>query len=234
MSVRVGNQVKSLPVYGVDNYGTDVFLPIFQQDDNISNINLANVTITHQLTTGSNFQIDHQDEIISDITTLPFYHAGTDTEFDHVYTWHPDMTAEVYKTRIQIAWALNVTARSAGTFDLTNVQVTIREQPNARVLFTAPVTVTMVGLSAVGQAYFIMDVEVIDRFKVYSGNAIEFIFTTTVTTGTGDFETGIIPFFAYNSGSDPQPFTRSGISLHIHATLDHADPVFNEDIDRIV
>jgi len=234
LSARVGNQVKSLPVYGVDNYGTDVFLPIFQQDDNISTINLQSTTITHQLSGASNFQIDKQDEVISDISTLQYYHAGVDTEFDHTYTWHPDMTAEVYKTRIQIAWVLDVTVRSAGTFDLTEVLVRIVEQPNARVLFSQAVDVTMAGLSAVGNAYFIMDATVIDRFKVYSGNAIEFQFTTTVTTGTGDFQTGIMPFFAYNTDAGAQPFTRSGITLHIHATLDHADPIFNEDIDRLV
>jgi len=127
-----------------------------------------------------------------------------------------------------------VTARSAGTFDLTQVQVNVVEQPNARTLFSAPIPVTMVGLTAVAQSYFIMDFDINTQFKVYSGNAIEFQFTTTVATGTGDFQTGILPLFAYNSDTLAQVFTRSGIMLHIHATLDHADPIFNEDIDRIV
>lgn len=234
MPHETGNQVKSLPVYDVSNYGTDVFLGIFQQDDNLSTIDMTNVTVTHQLTDASNFNTDPQDEIISNIGTLPYYHAGTDTEYDHTYTWHPDMTSEVYKTRVQIAWVLDVTARSAGTFDLTQVLVTIVEQPNEKILFSAPIPVVMAGLSAVGQAYFIMDFELIDQFKVYSGNPIEFRFITTVATGTGDFQTGIAPLFAYNSGTDPQIFTRSGITLHIHATLDHADPIFNEDLERIV
>ena len=234
MPHKVATTIKLLPTYGVDHYGTDIFLPLFEQDDNTGAITISNTTITQSTSPGSNFPIDKQDEFISNIDTLQFLHAGNDTEFDHTYTWQPDMSAIVYKLRVQVAFVLNVSARTAGSFDLTQIALLFREQPGNRVIYENTFPVTMAAISAVGNAMFIFDADVVEPFKVFSGNPIDFSFTTTVTTGTGTFQVGIAPIFPYTTPADAKPFARSGITLHIHASLDHADPIFNKDIERVI
>ncbi len=232
MPHREGSNIKLLPVYGVDHYGTDVFLPI-RDTLATTSLTISGTTITKS-TQGGNVPIDEQDEIASDIDTINFYNEGNDTEFNQTYRWTPDMSAIVYKTRVQIAFALNVSSISAGSFDLTNVAIRFQEQPVPKVLYENDFAVTMGALSTVSDAFFILDADVVEPFKVFSGNPIDIRIQTTVTTGTGTFQVGVLPLFCYTTPAVMKPFTSSGITFHIHASLDHADPVFNEDIGRIV
>lgn len=232
MSNRPPFRVKSLPVYGINDYGHDVFIPI-KDTLSTTDLTVSTSTITESTESG-NVPVDAQDEVISDIDTLPFYNEGDDTEFDQTYSWHPDMSALVYKVRFNIAFALNVSARSAGSFDMTQIRVVVTEATRPRTIADFPHTVTMSAISSVDSAYYIMDIDFLEPFKVFSGQRIDFRFVTTVSTGTGTFQTGILPLFCYTEEAGAKPFTRSGIYMHIHASLDHADPVIREDPDRIV
>lgn len=228
---REGSKIKLLPVYGVDHYGTDIFLPI-RDILATTGLTVSTSTITRS-TKGGNVPLDEQDEVLSDVDTIQFYDEGDDTDFNQTYRWTPDMSAIVYKFRVQVAFALNVSSISSGGFDLTNVQIALTEQPDDREIYKNEFAVDMTALTATGSSYFILDFDVTEPFKVFSANPIDIQIQTTTTTGTGTFQVGILPIFCYTTVANMKPFTSSGITFHIHASLDHSDPVFNEDIERL-
>ena len=229
---KVGATVKLLPVYGVDHYGTDLFIPI-RDTLATTSITVSGTTIT-QNTDGGFVPVDEQDEILSDVDTIHFYNEGNDTEYDQTYRWNPDLSAIVYKLRVNIAFALNVSAYTSGTFDLTNVILTITQQPDSNTIFSSDIPVTMAGLTSATDAYFILDLDITKDFKIYSGQPIDIRLQTTTATGVGTFQVGVLPVFCYETAAVIKPFTSSGVTFHVHATLDHSDPVFNEDIHRLV
>jgi hypothetical protein len=237
MPHEVGNQVKLLPTYNVDNYGVDSFIPLF----NDVSLTAQSITISSSALTQSyddgNVPIDHQDTLLSDSDTIHLLHEGNDTAFDQTYRWRPDMSAIVYKTRLLLAIGLNVSAYTSGTIDLTNCTITITEVGgNNNQIFKQTFPITMTALTGTGSAYFILDADYSSIFKVYSGNPLDVRIEIPVATksGTATAQTGVLPLFCYSTPAQLKPFTLSGITFHIHASLDHADPVFNQDISRVV
>ncbi len=232
MSTRVG-KVKLLPTYNVSNMGRRVFLPIIDVLAT-TDINLATTTITRSTVPGGRRSIDEQDEIISDISTIPFYNEGTDTEFDQIYRWTPDIATMVNRIRINIGFALNVSAVSAGTFDFTGVRITMQIHPNEDKIFENIYPLDMTGITTVDSAYSILDELYVEPFKIPNNSALDIRIRSSVTTGTGDFQAGILPLFCYNIEAGAKPFTRSGFTLSVTPTLNRADPNFREDPTRIV
>ena len=232
MPHTIGANVKLLATYGVDHYGTDVTLPIHDTLA-VTTIAISGTTIT-QSTDGGNVPIEEQPEIYSDTDTLQFYNEGDDTEYDQTYRWTPDMSAVVYKTHLEIAFVLNVSAYTSGTFDLTNAIITISEQPDAKVIYANNFAVTMAGLTGIGDAMFVLNADVVEAFKVFSGNPIDIRIQTTTATGVGTSQVGVAAAFCLSTPANMKPFRQSAVTLHIHASLDHADPIFNQDITRIL
>lgn len=232
MPHREGDKIKILPVFGVDQYGTDIFLPIRNTLASTS-ITLSTTTIT-QNTNGGNVPMGEQDEIVSDTDTIQFSNLGDGAEYVQTYRYTPDMSAMIYKIRINVAFALNVSVFSSGSFDLTNLNIRFVEQPDSKVLYENDFAVVMTALTGTGSSYFILDFDIVEPMKIFSGNPIDITFTTTTAVGAGTFQVGSLPIFCYSTPAVLKPFTSSGITFHIHASLDHSDPVFNEDIKRIV
>ena len=232
-----GNQIKMLPTYDVSNYGTDIFLPLGNQASlTATSITLSTTTITQSLD-GTAIGFDKQDTLLSDADTVQLLHEGNDTAFDETYRWRPDMSAIVYHTRILLAIGLNVSVFTSGSIDLTEATITITETSGAnKMLFQQTFPLTIAALTGTGSAYFILDAVFDEIFKVFSGNPIDVRIEIPAATETGVSTTqaGIVPLFSYQSAAVLKPFTLSGISLHVHPSLDHADPIWNFDIERTV
>jgi len=232
-----GNQIKMLPTYGVDNFGTNVFLPLFN-DASLSaqSITLSTTTIT-QSTEAGTIGFDLQDTLLSDADTVQLLHEGNDTLFDQTYRFKPDMTAIIYHTRILMAIGLNVSVFTSGSIDISPATITITEASGAtRTIFQQIFPLTITALTGTGSAYFILDAIFDEIFKVYSGNPIDVRIQIPAATETGVSTTqvGVLPLFSYQSAAVLKPFTLSGLTFHVHASLDHADPIFNFDITRTV
>ena len=237
MPHALGSKVKILPTYGVDNYGHDIFIPV-ANDAGLSAVSItpSTTTITQSVSSGA-IPTDSQDTLLADADTIQLLHQGNDTEFNRVYRFNPDMTAAVYKTRILLAIGLNVSVRVSGTITLPNAFVTITEVIGEQnVLFDGVFALTIAGLSGVASSYFILDADFSSIFKVFSGNPIDIRIRIPAAAESGDSTTqvGILPLFCYQSAAVLKPFTLSGITFHIHASLDHADPICNLDIERVV
>jgi len=226
-----------LPTYDVSNYGTDIFLPLGNAASlTATSITLSTTTIT-QSTDGGQTGFDKQDTLLSDADTVQLLGAGNDLGFDHTFRWRPDMSAIVYHTRILLAIGLNVSAFTSGSIDMPTATITITEVSGAaKMIFTQIFPLEIVALTGTGSSYFILDAIFDEIFKVYSGNPIDVRIEIPAATETGVSTTqvGILPLFSYQSAAVLKPFTLSGISFHVHASLDHADPIFNFDITRTV
>ena len=236
MPHEVGSQVKLLPTYGVDNTGIDVFLPVGNDTSlTAQSFTISTATLT-QSTDGGKVSMDHHT-LLSDADTVHLLHQGNDTAFDQTYRWRPDMSAMVYKTRILLAVGVNVSAYTSGNVDLSNCIITITEVgSNNNVLFQQTFPITMAVISSAVGSYFILDADFTTIFKVWSGNPLDVRIEIPVATktGTATAQTGILPLFAFSAPAQLKPFTLSGVTFHIHASLDHADPTFNQDIQRVV
>jgi len=237
MPHEVGSQVKLLPTYGVDNTGIDVFLPVGNDTSLTAQSFVISTATLTQSTDGGKVSMDHQDTLLSDADTVHLLHQGNDTAFDQTYRWRPDMSAMVYKTRILLAVGVNCSAYTSGNIDLSNCIITITEVgSNNNVLFQQTFPITMAVISSAVGSYFILDADFTTIFKVWSGNPLDVRIEIPVATktGTATAQTGILPLFAFSAPAQLKPFTLSGVTFHIHASLDHADPTFNQDIQRVV
>jgi len=228
------NEVKILPTYGVDNFGTDVFLPILDANLTAQSITLSTGAVT-QSSDGGNVPVDPTDILYSDTDTVQLLHEGNDTAFDQTYRWRPDMSAIVYKTEILLGIGLNVSAFTSGSIDLSNMTITITEVGQVVNLFQNTFPITMTAKTDATAAWFIFHADTVDPFKVYSGNPIDTRIEIAVAseTGVSTTQTGILPIFPYSTAAVMKPFTPSGFRFHIHASMDHADPTMNHDIKRV-
>lgn len=230
-----GSQVKLLPVYGVDHYGTDVFLPILDSNLTAQTVDISAGAITQSASAGS-VPIEQTDILYSDVATMQLLHEGDDTAFDQTYTWTPDMSAVVYKTSFLLGIGLNVSSFTSGSIDLSNLIITITERPDAKVIYKNTFAIDMVAKTGATPAWFIFHADVVEAFKVFSANPIDVQIEIAAAseTGVSVTQTGLLPIFPYATADVIKPFTPSGITFHIHASLDHSDPVFNRDIERVI
>lgn len=233
------SHAKIKPVYDVSNYGEDLTLQF-----GIDNLTLQSITsstssffkstdtVTIDGTATTVFPVEDMDIVLSDVDTFGIAHEGNDTAFDRIYSFEPDMTAMIYKASIKMAFALNVSAYTSGTFDLTSVRFVIKQSINSSQTeniddFTLAATLT--GLTATGTQIFVI---VADRhytnFKAVKGRPITIQIQINETTGTGTRQVGIMPVFPFQAAAIIKPITTSVFSVHVHPTLDHAFPVFRD------
>lgn len=230
---------KIKPVYDVSSYGEDLTIQL-----GIDNLSLQSITastaaffkLTETVDIDGNattvFPVEDMDIVLSDSNTFGVAHEGNNTAFDRIYVFEPDMTAFVYKASIKAAFALNVSAFTTGSFDMTSVRFQIKQSIDSDITekiddFTLEPTLT--ALTATGTQIFIV---VADRhysnFKAIKGRPITIQISIAETTGTGTRQVGIMPCFPFQAAAILKPVTTSVISLHVHPTLDHAFPVFRD------
>ena len=230
---------KIKPVYDVSNYGEDLTLQF-----GIDNLTLTSITASSASffkstesvnidgTATTTFPVEDMDIILSDVNTFGVAHEGNNTAFDRIYTFEPDMTAMIYKASIKMAFALNVSAYTTGSFDLTSVKFTIKQSLDSQttqLIDNFVLDATLTALTATGTQIFVI---VADRhytnFEAIKGRPITIQITVNETTGTGTRQIGIMPCFPFQAAAIIKPVTSSVLSLHVHPTLDHAFPIFRD------
>lgn len=240
MSSPLPYLAKIKPVYDVSNYGEDITIQCGIDNLTLQSITAstaaffkATETVNIDGTATTTFPLEDLDIVLSDINTFGIAHEGDDTAFNRIYVIEPDMTAFVYKASIKMAFALNVSAFTNGTRDLTDVQFIIKQSVNdsmTELIDNFSVTATLTALTATGTAIFII---VADRhytnFKAIKGRPITIqIIVNESGSGTNTRQVGIMPCFPFQAAAIIKPVTTSVISLHLHPSLDHAFPVFRD------
>ncbi len=230
-----GQNIKLLPTYGVDNFGTKVFLPILDSALTAQTVDISAGTIT-QSTDGGFRSINETDILYSDTGTMQLLHAGNDTAFDQTYRWRPSMSAVIYKTEILLGVGLNVSSFTSGVIDLSDLTIQIGEAGQVEVAYKNTFPITMTAKTGASPAWFIFHLTITEPFKVYSSNPIDVNIQINAAseTGVSTTQTGLLPIFPYTTADVMKPFVPSGITFHMNASLDRSDPTFNEDIERVV
>jgi len=90
------SNVKSLAVYDVASYGTDLYLPLTDVGLTETALTFSTVTMTRD-TTDSNQPLDSFPFVYSDTDDGLLLNEGNDTVFNQTYTLDPDMTAVIYR-----------------------------------------------------------------------------------------------------------------------------------------
>lgn len=247
------------PVYNVSDFGHDIFLPLELAADGTTAFAATSITIsaagTELLqyteestdrefaqipTAGTHLTpIDEQDILIAANDTVGLVNAGNDVAFDRTFTWTPDMNATIYKTGIILGAACNCSAFAGATsVDIGSIEVAAIERNTGRILIPK-ITFAQIStqLTAVGTSIAILQAEYLETFKVYSKSPIDITIkinsSKVVGGGAATFQSGFLPIFPYNKLNVMKGWSHSGIGFHIHASMDHADPVFALDKDRI-
>ena len=81
-------------------------------------------------------------------------------------------------------------------------------------------------LTGTGTSLHIFQQDVVDTILVRKGNPIDIQLDLITTTGSGTRQEGYAPLAPYQKTAVLKSFTPTGISLHLHPDLSHADGVF--------
>ena len=231
---------KIKPVYDVSNYGTDLTVEL--GIDNLTSQSITASTAAFFKNTDSInlsgsattvYPVEDMDLVLSDVDVFGVIHEGNNTTFDRIYAFEPDMTAMVYKISMKAAFALNVSAFTNGSSDIDSVRVIIKQQVNSELTenlddFVIPATLT--ALTATGtQIFIILADRHYSNFKVQKGRPVTIqIVVNENQSGTNTRQVGLMPCFPFQAAAILKPVTTSSITMHIHATLDHAFPIFRD------
>lgn len=225
------------PTYNTSDYGQDIFLPLVNTDASIQTITVdASATEITPSYDGDSIPIDDFPLVLQSNNTIPIFHEGDDTNFSFSFAFTPDMDAWIYKIGILIGAGLNVSAYTNGTVALTSVGISARERQTGRVL----IPYFRLGqinsdLTAVGSTIGIFSTEYTEFLLVKSKSTIDISIEINATrTGTNTFQCGLIPSFPFFKTNIIKHFATSGIALHIHAPINHADVVFEHDPSRVI
>ena len=230
MSARYNvNNLLQKPVYDVSNYGEDLQLPL-----GVKKLSLASITwseLDELLVVGAD--MENYSRLVSDIDTLGIMNEGDGVAFDQTYEWLSDMSAFCYKFNLTLCLALDVTAYTSGNHSIDNVRVIIKETLADGTVVSTIADMTkltgMTNITAVKTQAVIMTFEGNIPFKVAQGNKVTIQITLGRTnTGTATSYEGIMPLFYFQISPLAKTMVESTMQLHVHASLDHAFPVFRD------
>jgi len=206
------SNVKSIAVYDIASYGTDLYLPLTDVGLTETALTFSGVTMTRD-TDGSNQPLDSFPFVYSDTDTGILLNEGNDTVFNQTYTLNPDMTGILYK-----ALHMKISERSS----------------NDRLLYENTFQSGAATLGATGTSMHWFTQDIVETIKVRKGNPIDIqLNLITVVTGTNTRQEGYAPLAPYHKTAVLKSFTPTGISLHLHPDLSHADGVFKYKKDRV-
>jgi len=228
------SQVKAIPTYGIDSYGTDLFLPLTDVGLTETALTFSGVTMTRD-TTGSNQPLDSFPVVYSDTDTGILLNEGTDSAFDQTYTLDPDMTAIIYKISLNFCAVLTCSDFTSGTLNIGALHIRITERStNDSLLYENTFQSSAANLTAAGTSMHWFTQDIVETIKVRKGNPIDIqLNLITDVTGTNDRQEGYAPLAPYQKTAVLKSFTPSGISLHLHPDLSHADGVFKYSQQRV-
>jgi len=227
------SNVKSLAVYDVASYGTDLYLPLTDVGLTETALTFSTVTMTRDTTDG-NQPLDSFPFVYSDIDDGLLLNEGNNTIYNQTYTLDPDMTAVIYKISLNFCAVLTVSAYTSGNFSIGGLHIKISERSsNDRLLYENTFQSGAANLSATGTSMHWFTQDIVETIKVRKGNPIDIQLDLITTTGTGTRQEGYAPLAPYQKTAVLKSFTPSGISLHLHPDLSHADGVFKYKKERV-
>ena len=228
------SQTKIIPVYDVASYGTDLFLPLTDVGLTETALTFSGVTMT-RTTDGSNQPLDTFPRVYSDTDSGLLLNEGNDTAFNQTYTLDPDMTAVIYKLSLNFCAVLTCSAYTNGGLNIGGLHIKISERSsNDRLLYENTFQSGAATLSATGTSMHWFTQDIVETIKVRKGNPIDIqLNLITVVTGTNTRQEGYAPVAPYLKTAVMKSFYESGISLHLHPDLSHADGVFKYKKERV-
>jgi len=228
------SNVKSQAVYDVASYGTDLYLPLTDVGLTETALTFSGVTMTRD-TTDSNQPLDSFPFVYSDTDDGLLLNEGNDTAFNQTYTLDPDMTAVIYKISLNFCAVLTCSAYTSGGLNIGGLHIKISERSsNDRLLYENTFQSGAATLGATGTSMHWFTQDIVETIKVRKGNPIDIqLNLITVVTGTNTRQEGYSPLAPYQKTAVLKSFTPSGISLHLHPDLSHADGVFKYKKERV-
>ena len=227
------SQVKSQPVYDVGSYGEDLWLPLTDVGLTETALTFSTATVTRD-TSDSNQPVDTYPRIFSDVDSGILLNEGNDTTFNQTYTLDPDMTAIIYKISLNFCAVLTVSAYSSGTYNLGSLHIKITERStNDRLLYENTFASSAGNRTSTGTDIHWFAKDIVETIKVNKGNPVDIQIDLITTTGSGTYQTGYAPVAPLLKTAVMKAFYESGISLHLHPDLSHADGVFKYKKDRV-
>jgi len=228
------SNVKSQAVYDVASYGTDLFLPLTDVGLTETALTYSGVTMTRD-TTDSNQPLDSFPHLYSDTDAGLLLNEGSDTVFNQTYTLDPDMTAVIYKISLNFCAVLTCSAYTNGGLNIGGLHMKISERSsNDRLLYENTFQSGAATLSATGTSMHWFTQDIVETIKVRKGNPIDIqLNLITVVTGTNTRQEGYATIAPLQKTAVLKPFYETGISLHLHPDLSHADGVFKYKKERV-
>jgi len=228
------SQVKVISVYDVASYGTDLFLPLTDVGLTETTLTFSGVTMTRD-TSDSNQPLDSFPRVYSDTDSGLLLNEGNNTIYNQTYTLDPDMTAILYKVSLNFCAVLTCSAYTNGGLNIGGLHIKISERSsNDRLLYENTFQSGAATLSATGTSMHWFTQDIVETIKVRKGNPIDIqLNLITVVTGTNTRQEGYAPVAPYLKTAVMKSFYESGISLHLHPDLSHADGVFKYKKSRV-
>ena len=228
------SQVKSLAVYDVGSYGEDLFLPLTDVGLTETALTFSTATVTRD-TSDSNQPVDTYPRVFSATDDGLLLNEGDDTAFSQTYTLDPDMTAIIYKISLNFCAVLTCSAYTNGGLSLGGLHIKITERStNDRLLYENTFQSGAATLGATGTQMHWFTQDIVETLKVNKGNPIDILIElNTVVTGTNTRQEGYAPVAPLLKTAVLKPFFESGMSLHLHPALSHADGVFKYSKQRV-
>jgi len=228
------SNVKSLAVYDIASYGTDLFLPLTDVGLTETALTYSGVTMTRDTTDG-NQPLDSFPHLYSDTDDGLLLNEGSDTVYNQTYTLDPDMTAVIYKISLNFCAVLTCSAYTSGGLNIGGLHMKISERSsNDRLLYENTFQSGAATLSATGTSMHWFTQDIVETIKVRKGNPIDIqLNLITVVTGTNTRQEGYATIAPLQKTAVLKPFYETGISLHLHPDLSHADGVFKYKKERV-
>jgi len=228
------SNVKAVPTYDIASYGMDLYLPLTDVGLTETALTFSTVTMTRD-TTDSNQPLDSFPSVYSDTDAGLLHNEGNNTIYNQTYTLDPDMTAVLYKISLQFCACLTVSAYSSGTYNLGSLHIRITERStNDSLLYENTFQSGAANLTAAGTSLHWFTRDIVETIQVTKGNPIDILVELiTVVTGTNTRQEGYAPVAPYLKTAVMKQFYESGISLHLHPDLSHADGVFKYKKSRV-
>ena len=191
------SNVKSLAVYDVASYGTDLWLPLTDVGLTETALTFSGVTMTRD-TSDSNQPLDSFPRVYSDTDAGLLLNEGNDTAFNQTYTLDPDMTAVIYKISLNFCAVLTVSAYTSGNFNIGALHIKITERStNDSLLYENTFQSDAANLTATGTSMHWFTQDIVETIKVRKGNPIDIQLDLITTTGSGTHQEGYAPVAPY-------------------------------------
>ena len=227
------SNVKSLAVYDVASYGTDLFLPLTDVGLTETALTFSGVTMTRD-TSDSNQPLDSFPRVYSDTDSGLLLNEGNNTIYNQTYTLDPDMTAVISKISLNFCACLTVSAYTSGNFNIGALHIKISERSsNDRLLYENTFQSGAANLSATGTSIHWFTQDIVETIKIRKGNPVDIQLDLITTSGVGTRQEGYAPVGPLLKTAVMKQFYETGISLHLHPDLSHADGVFKYKKERV-